>query len=188
MIKKYAGLLLGLVFGILITLACLLIISPKADAISLISIIVNGILLLLIAKYFTRGENSTSALKTYFTSELIDLRSKYFQYLAEVEQGSISKSDVISLSKNFSVEIQQLKTILKKEFDINTEIEKVLSGVLFIISGNSQQLEDSSINYFDRIRDTELITLSRDQSRLLSDQKKDLNLLFKFLVIEITKN
>ncbi len=186
-IKNYSALLIGIVIGFGISLVFFLFFSDKDNSIRIIAALINGLVLILIAGYFNRSENSAVSLKNYFLSELAEFRNEYFDFTARVESGSLNKREIKTENKKLSMSAQQLLHVLKREFNINSEIITPISSILNIISGYDPLITGDRIAYFDNIDEDSLVNLSRQQEYLLAIKQKDLRLLLKNLAININK-
>lgn len=187
--KKHSGIfkfLAGFVFGIVVILCSLLFVEVD-HTIQIFIALINAAVLILIAGYFNKTQDNTKALKEYFISEVSDFRFRYMNYLDDIEKRKLNKKEVIYTNKEFSMQANQLTHVLQREFKINTTIEMLVHKIMTIHSGSSEMVDSSRLDYFDKIRDTDKVSLSSHQNYLVASTKKDLSLILKNIVINIAK-
>jgi hypothetical protein len=179
MFKNYLFGFGGLILGILLAVFFSLNFSKTSDQLYGIGTIFNGIVLIVIATSLSRSQNNSKAIKDYFIQQLVQLRKDYLSFHDLLLDGCLKKSAITSGYKSNSMVIQQINLFLKKEMEIELNIQ-TLNRDCHFISCNHEE--------FDTKGNDDLIAIDLKRKVELEDKIKQINYLFTSTIISITKN
>lgn len=125
----------GIVLGLLIYFLIYESIDLPSDRISLISIIINILLVVSIVSYFQNKESNSRSVKNYFINQVDRIKTDYDIFITSIKNEDLSSKEIKKKIKDFSIKNTQLEYFLKKDIGIsiiymqskNREIHKLIT-------------------------------------------------------------
>lgn len=149
-----------------------------SEWISVITLLVNSILAIWIARTIQNSFTNKRILKDHFINEVKDIRNDYSIWLNDLSSNKINPKLVTPWFKLMSIRIKDLMLIISNKYDID-------KNLLNPYQNDLRELITDNEDYIKQYQKNELLILTEASQKLIIKFQQENNLVFNKIIVAI---